>query len=304
MFFDVPHVWGTIYKTYLDKSQLEKHKALYIWIPLITFIVLLILTLADSTLYLLFFVLAFFAVFHFIKQQLWFIMLYAYKEINKSNTSILMDKILAWIITWWPILYWFSNLDTRNYNWFTNDDFIKLPDILFPAIWYISILFWLFYIWYEIFRYKKWEILNIWKYLYILWTFFVWFYWIVWTNSMLIFWLWNMLLHGWNFFAITYYSTKDRINKWLFKTYKIFNFFANKNIFLFILPLFIIWFIEQSTWALFLDNEEFFHYFYNMKLYELFKNINIYVFSITIALLALPQTTHYILDGIIWKKWH
>jgi hypothetical protein len=114
-----------------------------------------------------------------------------------------------------------------------------------------------------------------------------------------------MILHWWNFFAITYYTTKDKIQQWKFKSYGIFNYITRKNIFIFIIPLLIIWFIEESLWAFTLDNEPYFHYIYNnINLFNYTQYINSYIFAIIVSLLALPQTTHYILDWIIWKKWH
>lgn len=69
MIFDVPHVWSSVYKTYLDKDIVKNHKNKLILIPLFSFIVISFIVFLDLSLFLLFWILALFAVFHFIKQQ-------------------------------------------------------------------------------------------------------------------------------------------------------------------------------------------------------------------------------------------
>ena len=95
-------------------------------------------------------------------------MLYAYKEANKSKESIFLDKTASWLVTLVPMIYWLSNLDTRNYNWFTDAEFVKLPDILFPAIWYIMALFFVYYVCHEVLRYIDRQTLNLGKYAYLI----------------------------------------------------------------------------------------------------------------------------------------
>ena len=64
-------------------------------------------------------------------------MLYSSKEEKSKKLYKQLDFYAVWLITLTPILYWWSNLDTRNYNWFSENEFLKLPDNLFPLIWYI-----------------------------------------------------------------------------------------------------------------------------------------------------------------------
>lgn len=309
MIFDVPHVWSSIYRTYSDRSAFKKHRKIYLSIPILSFISVFLLVLYDNTLSILFWLLALYAVYHFMKQQIWFIALYSYKEQLSDTKKINKDKTLWWLVTWIPILYWFANLETRNYNWFTDYEFFKIPSELFPMLF---LFFWIYIIYYivsEIKRYKEWWYINVYKYLYIIWTMIVWFYGIVITNSMILFALWNMILHWWNFFWIIFSTTKKRISKWLYKSNKIFNFITKRNILFFIFPLIIIWFIEQFGWFLSTgadyDNRiKIVNSIWLENLYLNIENINIFVYSFIISILTLPQLTHYILDWIIWKSWH
>ena len=301
MIFDVPHVWGTMYKTYLDPEIMKKHKKTLILVPLSIFIVISFIVFSDLSLKLLFWLLALYAVYHFIKQQVWFVMLYSSKEKKSKKIYKQLDLYAVWLITLTPMLYWWANLDTRNYNWFSEYEFLKLPDNLFPLTWYLLILFFIVYIAIQIKRiFIEKEDVNYYKYLYLLWTFFVWFYGIVWTNNMLIFWLWNMLLHWWNFLGITYITTmnkKDTIkNKFVL-------FFLNHWYLVFILPLVLVGILEQISWSFmtFTDKNVYSVLLWN-EIYEYMKSLNNIIFWIIVIILTMPQTTHYVLDGIIWRK--
>src|SRR3984957_18920347 len=75
---DVSHVYGTIFRTYRDREELEKRQALYVLAPLGAWV-------AGAMLYsfgaLAFWrTLAYLAVFHFIRQQYGFMMIYARGE--------------------------------------------------------------------------------------------------------------------------------------------------------------------------------------------------------------------------------
>ncbi|MDQ7008714.1 MAG: hypothetical protein Q9M94_00280, partial [Candidatus Gracilibacteria bacterium] len=253
--FDVPHVWSTLYKTYLDKEIVENNKQMLFLVPFLSFIIISIIVFSDLSLFLLFWLLAFFAVYHFIKQQLGVVMLYSSKEVKvrEKEENIFYKKLdyyLIWLITGMPIIYWFSNLDTRKYSWFTDYEFVKLPNELFPTLWFLFIIYILYYIFIQIKRIKFNHDINYYKYLYLIGTFIVWFTGIVWTNNMLIFGFGNMFLHGWNFIGIVYISTLNKIEDEKNKNYKIMEKIIKKGYLFFIIPLIIIGIIEQFGWSL------------------------------------------------------
>ena len=79
--FDVSHVWSTLFRTYLDKDEVKSHKKLFIIAPIIALISSVILL--SYSLNMFWRVMAYVAVFHFIKQQYGFAMLYKVKKGEK-----------------------------------------------------------------------------------------------------------------------------------------------------------------------------------------------------------------------------
>ena len=298
--FDVAHVWWTLFRVYFNKLELVKHKKLYWLTPLLAFLLAFLLMLFDRSWTLLFFCIWFFAVYHFIKQQIWFILVYANKELKTDKIDKKMDSLIWWTITWFPMLYWFSNLDTRNYIWFFQWEFIKLPAELFPFFWLIFIIIVLIYILYEIFRIYSWKQVNLIKYAYIFMTFFIWFNWIVWNNSLLIFAFWNVLLHWLNFLWISYLSTKNKIEKNKYQTFAIVNLFLKLWFFWFVFLLLIFAITEEYFWDQFFRYENFELWW--QWLFNFWNELNLLFYSIIIWLLATVQLTHYYLDRYIWKK--
>lgn len=298
--FDVAHVWATLYMVYFNKKALEKHKKLYILTPIIVFIITFFIINYDRSWFLLFYIIWFLAVYHFIKQQIWFILIYAQKEENTNKIDKIMDKTIWWSITWIPILYWFCNLETRNYIWFMPWEFFKIDIEFFPIIWIIFVWIIFVYVIYETIRIFIWKKVNYIKYLYIFVTFFIWFNWIVWNNSLIIFAFWNVFLHWLNYLWLSYHSTLNKMASWEYKANKIIEKFIKKWFVWFFIILFVIAIVEEYLW------DQFFRFevselWWN-TFYDLAQNTNIYIFSIIISILTIPQITHYFLDWYIWKK--
>lgn len=298
--FDVAHVWGSLYMVYFNKIAFSEHKKLYILTPIIAFLFSFLLVLYDVSWTILFWLIWFFAVYHFIKQQVGFILLYWNKEKNLDNLDRFMDKLIWWSITWFPILYWFTNLDTRNYIWFFQGEFLKLPDIFFPFLWIVFILIVWFYIIYELFRIFTGKKVNSLKYFYVFATFYIWFNWIVWNNSLLIFAFWNILLHWLNYLGLTYLSTKNKIESWNYKTFSIVKLFLKLWFIWFFILLFIVAIFEEYLWDQFFRHENLEFWWSSLAIYV--EQIPNFIYAIIIWLLALPQLTHYYLDWYIWRK--
>ena len=78
VFIDVAHVYATLFKTYFVPSEFQKRKKLLIILPIICFLIGLVLYGFGSAVF--WSVLAYVAVFHFVRQQYGFVRLYARKE--------------------------------------------------------------------------------------------------------------------------------------------------------------------------------------------------------------------------------
>ncbi|MEJ0032467.1 MAG: hypothetical protein WDO15_19890 [Bacteroidota bacterium] len=122
LLIDVSHVYSTLFRFYWEKSTFQKYKRLLVIIPLAAFVVALSLHLTDSFLF--WRVLAYVALYHFIRQQYGFLRLYSRKQ-NQNKVERLIDSLAIYAGTLYPVLYWHLNL-TDTLSWFVPNDFVRL----------------------------------------------------------------------------------------------------------------------------------------------------------------------------------
>ncbi|MFW0737626.1 hypothetical protein [Flavobacterium sp. T12S277] len=287
VFIDVAHVYATLFKTYFVKSEFQKDRKRLILLPVICFLTGLVLFSFGSLVFWSF--LAYVAVFHFIRQQYGFMRLYARKE-EKTRVSAWMDNLTIYAATVYPMLFWFFS-SKRKFNWFVENEFFRFEnqailEILFWA--YIAILS-LYVIRTTIVSVKT-KFFNIPKNSIILGTVLSWYFGIVYFNDDLIFTLLNVVSHGIPYMALVYFKEIDGKSS---KEIGALAYLKRYNgILIYIGILVLIAFSEEFLWEFFVWNE----------------NITVSNFDFSgwqfllVPLLSVPQFTHYILDGFIWKS--
>lgn len=287
VFIDVAHVYASLFKTYLNKTEVSKHKKLFIVVPFIC----LVLSIAAFMVSKEFFwsILAYIAVFHFIRQQYGFMRLYSRNE-PKGRFKLLFDKVVIYNATVFPMLFWFLNPD-RNFNWFVSNEFLQsnqpqLSKVLFTCF----VIIFTTYLVSVIYGFAKTKQLNVPKNLLILGTYISWYLGIVHYNNELIFTAFNVVSHGIPYMALVYFKEIKPNKKGSFYL----PIFQTKYLMIvFLLILLGLAFLEELIWELTVW-EEYFHF---PKCY-----ISDHLHFIWIPLLTLPQLTHYVLDGFIWKS--
>lgn len=285
---DVAHVYSSIFKTYLVPSEFNKNKKLYLGIPTVCFVVGTIAFLIGKDFF--WSLLAYIAVFHFIRQQYGFMRLYARNEI-KTKFTVLFDKIVIYNATVYPMVFWFLSPD-RNFTWFVKDEFLQAshPQILS----YLKVVYFIIfgcYIIQQLYKFIKTKSFNEPKTLLILGTYISWYLSIVYYNNELIFTAFNVISHGIPYMALVYFREVENApsKKFSFK----FSNFAGKLIgFIFILLLLAV--VEEFIWEITVWEE-------HIQLNQSFYIPDFWQF-LWVPLLALPQFTHYVLDGFIWKN--
>lgn len=287
VFIDVAHVYATLFKTYFVKKEFEKRKKLLTIVPVICFAVGFVLFAFGSMVFWSF--LAYVAVYHFIRQQYGFMRLYARNE-NKTKKSVFLDNLTIYAATGYPMLYWFLS-SPRKFNWFVENEFFRFHNetILAILFWiYIAIL--ITYLIYALYTSIKNSFFNIPKNSIILGTVLSWYFGIVYFNDDLIFTLLNVISHGIPYMALVYFREIDSktdselgVLRYL-KRYK--------GIFIYAAILLCIAFAEEFLWEVLVWNE-------NISVAAL--NLSGWEF-LAVPLLSVPQFTHYLLDGFIWKS--
>jgi len=297
---DVGHVWSTIFRTYLDKQEFRSHRLLLIIAPIFSFFA--VMGLAWYSVPLFWRALAYLAVFHFIKQQYGFLALYKSKAKDWGVKKRLGDKFIIYFATIYPIFYWHCTQDIQ-FTWFAPDDFIALDQFIpiptsSSAILFgiTNLLYWVVLVAWLIEEIQKSTNLQWGKLLWVGTTAVNWYGGIVYFNSDLAFTVTNVVAHGIPYLAlIIYYNTK----KEEIKNRRKYSFIKIACI---VLPIvFLLAWIEEYWWdrLVYGDRPDFFGAILPYTNDILQQPLSL---AIAIGILTLPQMTHYIIDGFIWRS--
>lgn len=293
---DVSHVYSTLYRTYFDPAAFRKQKQLLIGIPVTGFIAaVLIYSISD----LLFWrIIAYIAVFHFIRQQYGFMRIYSRKEEAPAFCKK-TDVLAIYTATIYPILYWHLS-GPKNFNWFLKGDFFYIS--VSPAI--LSILTGLYLCVIVVYLIKEtWLInqtrqLNIPRNAILLGTFLSWYFGIVYFNGDLVFTLLNVISHGIPYMALVWIHGSKNRQQGSLQSHFLRFLYSPYGIGLFLLIIFLFAFVEESLWDLLVWKE------HGMILLSgILPSMQLprEMVSLIVPLLILPQLTHYILDAFIWR---
>ncbi|KXX72321.1 hypothetical protein [Flammeovirga sp. SJP92] len=291
---DVSHVWSTIFRTYLSKEERNNYSGIIKLAPIIAFLFTFIFSWYSESLF--WRVLAYFALYHFIKQQYGFLKLYKIK--SSINGKIFKDEVMIYLGTLYPVFIWHF-LGDRKFNWFSTDDFITFPILSTTIVEILNVIYFgVLVAWVvELLLLSKNRIKEfpIGKVLWVFSTFGTWWLGIVYFNSDFSFTITNVIAHGIPYMFLVFYYVEEK---------KVIQNNDNQSfskVFVSVLWMLLICLFlgssEELFWDIFINNER----------VDLFGNWpNLYVDhqffrALIIAVLSLPQITHYILDGFIWK---
>jgi hypothetical protein len=283
---DVAHVWATAFRVYFDPSELYRRPWLYSLTPTLGW-------LAGTSLYhfagpLAFWrTLAYLAVFHFVRQQYGWVALYRARAGETDRLGQWIDSAAIYLATLYPLAWWHAHLDGRHFKWFVPGDFVAvlpwIADVLAPLYVLALTLYalraaWLWH------RGQP----NPGKDLVVLTTALCWYVGIVALNSDFAFTMTNVLIHGIPYFALVFWfwrqqtsSVKHRAS-WL------------QSLTFFLSLLWVLAYLEELLWdrAVWHDRPWLFGPPWHAE----------DVAGWLVPLLAVPQLTHYILDGFIWRR--
>lgn len=281
---DVAHVWSTGFRVYFDREELTRRRVLYFGVPFLSLLLGIVLYSIGSAFF--WRVLAYLAVWHFVRQQYGWVALYRRRAGEPRDWSFYVDAVTIYAATVYPLLWWHAHLP-RRFWWFLEDDFARLPLEWVVALWplYWSIL-------------GLYLLKAVWSYAQgrghpgkdsvVITTWLCWYLGIVKFNSDYAFTVTNVLIHGIPYMALVYWYRQQRSrdsetppSRW-------------KR---FVAPMLTVWvlaFAEEMLWdrGVWHERSWLFGSPWDMQGVEL----------LLVPLLCVPQLTHYILDGIIWKR--
>lgn len=286
LLIDVAHVWSTSFRTYFDAEEFKSRIWLYTLVPIFGYLFgVFLYSEGEMTFWR---ILAYIAVFHFIRQQYGWVALYRRKAGETSNLTWWIDASAVYLATIYPLVFWMSS-SKRNFAWFIEGDFINIPSIFETILFPIYVLALLTYFGKSIYQYFTQGILNIGKDIVVLTTVICWYVGIVALNSDYAFTVTNVIIHGVPYFALIYFYAKAR-RETSTKFYRA----LSNNWIVFLATLWFLAYVEELVWHKGVWHERNWMFGANWDLEEW----KVYL----VPLLAVPQLTHYVLDGFIWKR--
>lgn len=283
---DVSHVYSTVYRTYFNSQQRLQLGKVLILVPLFVFFLSLGLALYSAQLF--WTVLAYIAIFHFSRQQIGFL---RWLQIPSGYPKLILEAGV-YLSTLGSVFIWHLQ-GPKNFNWFVAQDLIYLNEISNIDIISLSNLSRSVVVGGSIAAFAFSLILFFQKKVTIhipfilVSTFSSWYFPIVVLNSDFVFSVSNVIAHGIPYMTLVWgeeHRTKS----------------AFRQIELFLGIILIMALVEEGFWdaLVWREHSEFFESFYFLPK----MNPTSLGLSVVLAVLILPQLTHYILDGFIWKK--
>ena len=293
LLIDVAHVYSTLYRTYFDRRSFHQYRRPLIVIPLTGFMIGILLYAQSPLLF--WRMLAYLAVFHFIRQQYGFLRIYSRQE-KITIRARWIDTFTIYYATLYPLIYWHLS-EPRNFNWFVDNDFILFrDDLLFflaRLLYWMMLLVWLVR---ETVSFYRNRYLNIPRIGIITGTILSWYFGIVWFNGDMAFTLLNVVSHGIPYMALIWIhgEKQHRTGSGFLKKV-----FSGYGVLLFLGIIFLLAYLEEGLWDMTVWKE-------HVNLFAAFHLTSSHPGRIglifLVPLLALPQITHYIIDGFIWRQ--
>lgn len=287
LLIDVAHVYSTGFRVYFDRGEWSRRPWLYTLVPILGF--LGGVTLYSEDVLLFWRVLAYLAVFHFVRQQYGFMVLYRARAKETGRLGYWIDTLAIYAATLYPLLYWHAHLP-RQFWWFLPGDFLPLPSFLdtffAPLYWGSMAAYALRSAWCHLKGKGSWG-----KDILLLTTAVCWYVGIKTFNSDYAFTVTNVFIHGIPYLALVYWFGKRYqaeggagFLRWVFR----------RGFWLFLALLWTLAYFEELLWdrAIWHERSWLFGGAWEVGVWEV----------VLVPLFALPQMTHYILDGFIWKR--
>ena len=225
------------------------------------------------------------AVFHFVRQQYGWVALYRSRGREKSQFGWWVDTIAIYMATVYPLIHWHCHLP-RNFYWFLEGDFANLPSVLSSIL---APVYWIALAAYaarSIYRVIALREFSPGKDVVLVTTAVCWYVGIISFNSDYAFTVTNVIIHGVPYMVLVYwYGARKRPAGGKRHASRVAAFLG------------IVWvmaYVEELLWDVGLWHERswLFGTAWDLGQLEFF----------LIPLLAVPQITHYVLDGFIWRR--
>ncbi len=286
LLIDVAHVWSTSFRVYFDSEEFKRRIWLYTLVPLIGYAFgVALYSEGELTFWR---VLAIIAVFHFVRQQYGWVALYRRKLGETDRLTWSIDAAAIYLATIYPLAYWMTSLP-RNFNWFVENDFYLLPQFLDDVVFPLYVIALSAYFLKSLYLYLTKGFLSLGKDIVVATTAICWYLGIVAFNSDYAFTVTNVVIHGVPYFALIYFYAKARRER-AGTVYRS----LSGNWLVFLATLWALAYAEELVWnrGVWHEKDWMFGGYWDLSEWRMW----------IVPLLAVPQLTHYVLDGFIWRR--
>src|ERR1043166_4419891 len=269
---DVAHVYATAFRVYFDKEELKRRAPLYVLAPVIAFALGVALYSESGALF--WRALAYLAVFHFVRQQYGWVAMYRARAGERGRGGWLIDSAALYMATLYPPAYWPAHPPLP--VWIER---VALPVYCLALGAYAL------------------RSLHAWvvrgegspgKDIVVVTTAVCWYVGIVAFDSDYAFTVTNVVIHGVPYLALVWWYARLRAPR-AGKLYR-----TASRLPVFLLTLWLLAYAEELLWdrGVWHERAWLFGAAWDWSSLKVF----------LVPLLALPQATHYVLDGFVWRR--
>ena len=290
---DVAHVWSTAFIVYLDPAERRRRPALYAIVPLAAFAAGIALYACGEVVF--WRALAYLAVFHFIRQQYGWVMLYRARSGERGRAGRWLDGAAVYAATLYPLIVWHTQLP-RAFWWMKQGDFAAGVPAIIAAIagWIYAALLAAYVVRAAVTAVRRRPIA--WgKHVVVAATAACWYVGIVATNADYAFTVTNVFIHGIPYLALVYLYARAASREPGSRRGTTARLIGRKRgLAVFLASLWAVAYIEELIWdrAIWHDHGWLFGAGFDVGRAAM----------VLVPLLAVPQLTHYVLDGLLWRR--
>ncbi len=291
---DVAHVWSTLFRVYLDGLEVRRRPLLYLGAPAMLYGLGVLLHAFGSGLF--WTVVAYLAVFHFVRQQVGWVRLYHRRERSLGplrRGDRLLDELTTYAATGWPLLWWHGHLP-RSFHWMLEGDFVVgLSSAV--ATWTFPLYVALLVLWSsrQLWRWRRGAPPSPGKVLLVVSTAACWYVGIVALDGDFAFTVTNVLIHGVPYLVLTYRYGRARAEAE--PRARTLRRVIGGGVVAFLALIVLLALLEEAAWDRYVWHDR-------EHLFGSGATLETLALTLLVPLLALPQLTHYLLDGFVWRR--
>lgn len=285
---DVAHVWSTAFVVYLDPAEWKRRPAVYAGVPLACFGGGLVLYAVGGEAWF-WRVVAYLAVWHFVRQQYGWVMLYRARGGERDRLGRIIDGATVYAATLYPVIYWHAHLP-RDFAWMRQGDFATgVPPWVATLAGYVYLAL--------IGAYVARAVVTrpvLWgKHLVVATTAACWYAGIVASNGDYTFTMTNVFIHGVPYLALVYVYARNAAREPASATGPGAR-LLRRGLPVFVATLWAVAYVEELIWdrAVWHERAGLFGEGWDLDAAA----------PVLVPLLAMPQLAHYVLDAFLWRR--